>query len=97
MVVFIRSLFGIAAALLVLATGTPAVRAGDTLHPLQAELDEQLALWQGMEVADYSYRMQRSCFCVPSSVIPGLVVVRRAEPSIASRMNPDFRSIPSTT
>jgi hypothetical protein len=50
--------------------------AGPAAAITQAELDTMRALWSANGSEDYNFFLQRSCFCAPQSVRPGLVEVR---------------------
>ena len=53
--------------------------AGQSLDQIELELARNRALWNAFGDADYEYRMQRSCFCFPEFVAPGVVTVRADE------------------
>ena len=61
----------------------PAIRqatgAGGSLAAIQAELTSNQAKWAENGADDYSYRMQRSCFCPFVVATPGIVKVRGGE------------------
>ena len=45
------------------------------LDTVQQELDARRQQWQSLDIEDYIYRFERSCYCVPEYVDPGLVHV----------------------
>jgi hypothetical protein len=53
-----------------------ATRAGESLDAIQAALTSNQKKWAENGADDYRYRMERSCFCLPEAVTPGIVKVR---------------------
>ena len=42
----------------------------------QTDLDTNRSVWDSQSASDYDYFLQRSCFCFPDTIRPGLVSVR---------------------
>lgn len=75
-----------------LSTSAGAVGAGLS----QSDLDEQRNIWLDSGILHYDFRFQRTCFCAPDSVEPGIVSVVGGQiesvigVNIPKELNPTF-------
>jgi hypothetical protein len=79
--------------LLVAAAATVATAAPAATSE-SAKLKQARALWTKQHVRDYSFRLQRSCFCPPDVRKAMTVTVHNGQPHGASASNRDIDTFP---